>query len=199
VARSIRILSYRLHKPPNQAIVVIRGKTFYLGRYGSVVSRDEYKRIIAQCLARSRSQPAQAILAAESDLTIVELCAAYWRHVEAYYVKDGKPTSQVHVVRMALEPVGKLYGHTPAEEFGPLALKTFREEMVARGLTRKSINSQVSRIRQMFRWAAEQALLPVSIHDALSSVAGRKKGRTTAKENPPINPVADSAVDLTLA
>jgi integrase len=199
VARSIRIPSYRLHKPTNQAIVVIRGRTFYLGRYGSVESRDEYERIIAQCLAKSPTQPAQAILATESDLSIAELILAFWRHVEAYYVKDGKPTSHVHVMRMALRPVRKLYGHTRAKEFGPLALKTCRDEMVAHGLTRKSINSQVSRIRQMFRWAAEQELLPASIHQSLSTVAGLKKGRTAARENPPISPVSDSVVDKTLA
>src|SRR5262249_37635460 len=153
-------------------------RTYYLGRYGSIESHDEYKRIVAQCLAKRPDRPAQAILAREPDLTIFELTAAYWRHVETYYVKDGKPTSQIHVVRMALRPVRELYGDTLAQDFGPLALKTCRDDMVARGLTRKSINSQVSRIRQMFRWAAEQELLPVSIHQSLCAVAGLKKGRT---------------------
>jgi integrase len=199
VARSIRIPAYRLHKPTNQAIVVVRGRTFYLGRYGSVESRDEYKRIIAQCLAESPAQPARAMLSSEPDLTIAELILAFWGHVESYYVKDGKQTSHVHVMRMALRPVRKLYGHTLAREFGPLALKTCREEMIVRGLTRKSINSQVCRIRQMFRWAAEQEMLPASIHQSLSTVAGLKKGRSAAKENRPVSPIADSVVDQTLA
>ena len=51
----------------------------------------------------------------------------------------------------------------------------------------------------MYRWAVEQELLPVSIHQALAAVPGLKKGRTTAKENPPISPVGDSVVDQTLA
>jgi hypothetical protein len=38
--RPIRVPGYRLHKPTNQAIVVFRGKTFYLGRYGSIESRE---------------------------------------------------------------------------------------------------------------------------------------------------------------
>ena len=58
--------------------------------------------------------------------------------------------------------------------------------MVAGGLTRKSINSLVTRIRQMFRWAAEQELLPVTIHQSLCAVAGLKKGRTAASEKPPV-------------
>jgi hypothetical protein len=48
VSRPTRVPSYRLHKPTNQAIVVIRGRMFYLGRYGSTESRAEYTRIIAE-------------------------------------------------------------------------------------------------------------------------------------------------------
>ncbi len=199
MARSVRIPSYRLHKATNQAIVVLGGRMFYLGRYGSIESRDEYNRIITQWLAKSPgSRLARGACSVEQDLTISELVLAYWRHVEAYYVKDGKPTSQVHVVHSALKPVKKLYGHTPAKDFGPLALKACREEMVARGLTRKSINSLVSRIRQMFRWAAEQELLPVTIHQSLSAVSALKKGRTSASEKPPIAPVNSALVEKTL-
>ena len=53
MARTVKIPSYRLHKPTDQAIVVLGGKTFYLGRYGSVESRDEYNRIITAWLAES--------------------------------------------------------------------------------------------------------------------------------------------------
>ena len=105
MARSIKIPSSRLHKPTNQAIVVLRGKTFYLGRFGSNESRDEYNRIITEWLAASPSTPPPSLApGTKSDLRISELSLAYWRHVESYYVKDGKQTSQVHIVRLALKP-----------------------------------------------------------------------------------------------
>jgi integrase len=199
VTRPIKVPSYRLHKPSDQAIVVIRGKTFYLGRYGSTESKDEYNRIITEWLAGSATVPPPLLSTSpKTELTVSQLVLAYWRHVESYYVKDGRQTSQVHVVRLALRPVKELYGHTPAKDFGPLALKACRANMVARGQSRKTINSLASRIRQMFRWAAEQEFLPVSVHQALTAVPGLKKGRTAAKENRPIAPVPDAVVDKTL-
>ncbi len=40
--------SYRFHKATGQAIVVIRGRSFYLGKFGTPASRSEYNRIIAE-------------------------------------------------------------------------------------------------------------------------------------------------------
>src|SRR5215472_11606060 len=96
----------------------------------------------------------------------------YVRFVESYYVKDGKATSKQESMRQALRPLMRLYGHTPANQFGPLALKAARQEMIkhrivrkikvvdaetgeareeekllAVGLTRKNINKQIGRIR----------------------------------------------------
>ena len=38
---------YLHHKRSGQAIVVLQGKTIYLGKYKSQASRDEYDRVIA--------------------------------------------------------------------------------------------------------------------------------------------------------
>lgn len=48
------IPSYRLHKPTGQAIVVLRGKMFYLGQYKSKASKEEYNALIAEYLANHR-------------------------------------------------------------------------------------------------------------------------------------------------
>ena len=39
---------YRKHKPTGQAVVRIQGEDYYLGPHGSVASRREYDRLIAQ-------------------------------------------------------------------------------------------------------------------------------------------------------
>jgi integrase len=41
-------------------------------------------------------------------------------------------------------------------------------------------------------------MLPVTIHQALQTVEGLRKGRSTAKERPPIVPVSDKAIEATL-
>ncbi len=63
-------------------------------------------------------------------MSINELILAYWRFAEGYFVKNGKPTAHLDRIRSALRPLKELYGHTPAADFGPLALKAVRERMM---------------------------------------------------------------------
>ena len=92
--RPPRIPSYRLHKPTNQAIVVLSKKTYDLGRFGTTESKAEYNRILVEWLSGNAiTKPAAATKASASvDLTITELAMRFWRHVEEFYVKDGKQT-----------------------------------------------------------------------------------------------------------
>jgi integrase len=71
--------------------------------------------------------------------------------------------------------------------------------MVARvGRSRGVINKHVDRIRRVFAWAVENALLLVAVHQALTTVQGLRKGRSEARESRPVKPVADALVDATL-
>jgi integrase len=188
-----------LHKPTEQAIVVIRGKTFYLGRFGSTESRSEYIRIIAEWLAIGGKTPmAKMPIGSQSDLTIAELILAFWCHVQSYYTKDGEPTSEVDTIRQALRPVRELYGHTAASNFGPLALQACQDAMIAKGWARTYINRQLNRVRRMFAWAVSRELIPATVHQALVTVPGLRKGRSAAKEKPPVGLVLDDVVDRTL-
>jgi integrase len=82
-----------------------------------------------------------------------------------------------------------LYASTPAVEFSPLKLQAVRDAMVSKGWSRMYINSQVKRLRRIFRWAASVELLPAAIHQALASVDPLKRGRTTAPDHPEVRPV----------
>ena len=193
--RPIRIPSYRLHKPSGQAIVTIRGKMFYLGRYGSVESRSEYGRIIAEWQAGpSEIPPASASTApVPSDLTVVELSASYFRHCQEYYVKNGELTNQVTMIHLALDVVNRLYGHMLGRDFGPLALKACRAEFIRKGLSRNECNRRTNLIKQAFRWGTENEMVPAGIFHALQSVAGLRKGRSEARETAPSGPVPDES------
>jgi integrase len=193
---SARIPSYRLHKPSGQAVVTLAGRDHYLGRHGSPESRREYERLVAEWLV-DRHRPTETT-SGFPDLTVNELLVAYWDQVQAYYLKDGKPTSEPGTIRQALRPVLELYGDTPVEGFGPLALKAVRQAMIARGWCRSFINKQVNRVRKMFSWAAGEELVPLSSYQALTTVAGLREGRSEAREKPPVGPVADELVERTL-
>ena len=46
-------------------------------------------------------------------------------------------------MRLAIRPLRKLDGDTPAREFGPAALKVVRQEMVKAGNCRAEINRRI--------------------------------------------------------
>ena len=111
--------SLRIPKPSRhatgQTVVRLNGRDFYVGRWRSPQAKAAYERLIAEWLAHGRT------LNGDAGLTVVELSLAYWSHVQDYYRKAGRFTSEVDTIRQALRPLKALYAHTPAAEFGPVA------------------------------------------------------------------------------
>jgi integrase len=178
-------------------VVTLSGKDHYLGHFGSPESREAYDRLLAEWLA-SRRRPAHAGCEPADLISINELLVAYWEHVRRYYVKAGEPTSEQDTIRQALRPVRQLYGGINATDFSPLALKAVRQAMIERGWCRTFINRQVNRVKKMFAWAAENDLVPIQVYQALAHVAGLRRGRTEAREKPPVRPVPDELVEQVL-
>lgn len=131
-------------------------------------------------------------------LSVSEILAAYLDFAEMYYSRNGKPTSEYVAVRDAVKPVRALYGRTAVRDFGPLALKAVREKMIQHGLARRHINQRINRVRRVFKWGVENELVPSSILEGLRAVAPLKRGRTTAKESPPVRPVPIEHVEEVL-
>ncbi|MBI5764300.1 MAG: tyrosine-type recombinase/integrase [Planctomycetes bacterium] len=155
-----------------------------------------YRRLIAEWNASGRrSMPADP----NDGLTLVELIARYWRFCQTYYTKNGEPTSEVPCVAESMRPLRELYGRLPASEFGPLKLKTVREEMIKKGWARTTVNGRIQRIRKMFKWAVENEILTADKYEALRAVAGLRKGRSAAREPRRVQPVAENHVEAILA
>jgi integrase len=197
--RTQRPPAYRLHKARNFAVVTIDGRNHYLGPFGSLKSHEKYAQMISEWRIHSRDRsPATGPGRAASTLSINELILAYFRHTQAYFVKDGRSTGEQDNIRQALRFLRQSFGMTPTSEFGPLALKVVRQSMIDAGRSRRLINQDVHRIREMFRWAAAEKLYPGESLAALAAVSALEKGRTEAKEPPPIRPVDEAAVLATL-
>ena len=139
-----------------------------------------------------------ATLRFSSELEVVQITAAYWKFAEGYYIKDGRPTGQLHIIKQVLHMLRELYAHVPAAEFGPLSIRAIQRHLVERGLARKTINHMCGTIKHMFKWAASHEMIPVSIYQALATVPGLRSGRTAAHEPAPVGPVPDEVVDATL-
>lgn len=191
--KAFSVPKYRLHKPSGLAVVRLDGRDVYLGRYGTPESQAEYQRVIAEWCAAGRTHGRRG-----SPIPVKELVLTYWRHVEVYYVKNGRPTSEQHCIRGALRPLRRLYGETLAEDFGPLELKAVRQAMIDQGLTRQTINGYVSRVVSCFRWGVAEGLIPSQVLEGLRAVRGLRRGRTPAREREPVTPVNDEIVEATL-
>lgn len=186
--------SYRRHKASGQAVVTLGGQDVYLGPYGTAASKREYDRVVGEWLARGR----QLATPAES-YTVAMLILAFWAHAQTHYRgPDGEPTSEVGNYRDVLKPLRRLYGHTLVSAFGPLSLKALRAEMIKLGWCRTNINRQIARVRQVFKWGVENELVPPSVHQGLSAVAGLRAGRSDARESEPVKPVPVEMVAQTL-
>jgi hypothetical protein len=126
------------------------------------------------------------------SLTVAELIIRYWQFVRGYYVKDGRPTDSQDHIRLVMKALRRTYGHTPAVEFGPIALKAARQRMLDAGCGRKYINTQIRRVVQMFKWAVGEELVP----QALQAVPGLRKHRTTAPEGKGVQSIEESIVEV---
>lgn len=192
--RTPRTPSYRLHKPSGQAVVTIAGRDVYLGTHGSPESRAEYDRLLAEWLLKGRPQHVP-LVADGGDMTVNEMTRDYLKWADSYYVKGGRPTTEPMNIRLALRPLRQLYGHTPAREFGPLALKTVRQAIIDSGVCRNEVNKRVRHVVRAFKWAVSEEIVPPSVHHGLKSVAGLRRGRADVRESKPVRPVPDAFVD----
>jgi integrase len=200
---------YRHHKSSGQAYVVIDGKDVWLGEYGSKASRDKYHTVLSEWIARDRVG-LPVVTNPAGGPTITMLLAAYLRHANSYYAKvDGLPVAVNHL-RQVMRLMKRLYGATPAAEFGPLTLKAVRQAMLQPrretdpitgksverpGWSRNYTSQQVGRIKAMFKWAVENELVPPGVFQGLQAVTGLRKGKTEARETEPVMPAPEELID----
>ena len=192
-----RIPSLTLHKPTGRARVRIDGKDHYLGEYGSYEAQRAYDRLISKWLAMQSEIPAEEDTLRKS-ITVDDLIIRYLAHCEQYYCKSYEHTREPDSIRIAVNCLRPKFETEPASGIGPKKLKIVRQKMIDDGLSRKYINQQIDRIRQMFRWAAEEELLPGSVYQNLMSVARLRKGFCKAVERASIKPVADADIEKAL-
>ena len=189
--------SYRLHKARGLAVVVIDGKSIYLGEFNSPESVQKYNAKIAEWRRKQsvRSEPTETTRAI---FTCGDFALDYLAYAERYYVKNNQPTSQVHQVKQALKALVALYETLPAAEFGPTKLKNVRQHLVSQGKTRSYVNKLTTCLKTALKWGVSEELLPAAAHQALLSVGQLKKGRTEAPETDGVKPVDEAIVNQTL-
>ena len=130
-----------------------------------------------------------------SDTRIAGIAKAYQEFAATYYRNAaGQATHQVYRVKWVLEYFVAEYATMEAEEFGPLALKEFRQSLIEKELSRGVINEMVATVKRMFKWAVSEQLISAVVYQGLQAVDGLKRGRSLAKEMEPVTAIAPSHV-----
>ncbi|MCR9248567.1 MAG: site-specific integrase [bacterium] len=188
---------YRLHKPSGRAVVTLNGRDHYLGKFDSDDSRDAYRTLVATWLANGRRLPLAGVA---RSVSVAEVCDDFLSWCEREYRdQDGVVARSVENVRIALRPlVHGRFAAIPAVDFGPRALVEFREELVAAGLVRRTINERVGTVKRAFRHATREERIPPSVFQSLQSVEGLRRGRGGAREPEGVTPVPDEHVERAL-
>ena len=178
---------YSHHKPSGQARVRVDGKDIYLGVYGSEESHKRYSEVLAEW-SRGNTHLIK-------DLKIRELTKLYIEHCKVYYRKNGEMTGEVTNVKAAIKYLNQRFRNMLAKDFDSLKLEVVREQMIEAGLARTTINNNVSKLKTMFKWAANKKMIDKMVYLDVSTLAGLKAGRSMARETDPVQPVPGQFVE----
>jgi integrase len=94
-------------------------------------------------------------------------------------------------------PVAEVRSEGPAVEFGPNQLRVFQTKL-AEGRSRKTANSYVANVCQIFSWAVGRGLIPATVADALTHVPALARGRSSAIEHGPVVPARDAQIEAVI-
>jgi integrase len=110
-------------------------------------------------------------------LTIVELVAAFVRYQRSAYPDYANPKSVPSSYKTILALLVEHYGRESAGGFGPRKLRLLRDVYVQRGWVRSRVNAAVTKVRNVFRWACSEEMLPGGVYHALLSLPSLKYGQ----------------------
>jgi integrase len=197
---------YSKHKRSGKAVVYIDGQEVYLGNYGTKSSRDRYDAAVAEWLANQRKAPTTPL-----ETTVLELILAHMKWAKGYYRKNGKPTSQICLLKATFRVLRRFYGHLPVSEFGAKKLAAFRDLLAKEPSRKKStddkphylcrneINRRVRCVRKMFAWGVQHELTEAEKVASLRLVTPLAAGRCPSiPEGKVVLPVDVDVVDRTI-
>jgi len=134
-----------------------------------------------------------------ADLTVGQLVEEFLVWARSYYrSSDGRLSRTVENLQDAIRPLLALFLDVRAAEFGPRALKLYRQHLIYSDISRQTINNRVGIVRRVFRWAAQEERIPAALYHGLLAVEGLKRGRCGVREALPVECVPQEHIDAVL-
>ena len=184
----MRIPSYRLHKASGQAVVTILGKDIYLGPHDTPESHRRYGEVIATYTSTGTTP-----LPAGAALTVRDAVDRF----RASRLAELEPKEQSHY-KSILEELIALLGPTMLAELGAVRYEAVRQQFVNRGWSRKYVNKQCSRLKQLLRWLVAREMYPAERLFVIREVPDLRAGKTVAPELRKVTAVPLELVKQTL-
>ena len=218
--RRLHVPSPVHHKPSGRDVLFLRGadgrrRTIPLGKHATPEAERRYREVLAEHLAGkpiTSAAPPRQSASVKKWPDVTQLAAAYVLHAQRYYVDEhGEPTGEVTHATYAFSMLLRLYRDIPTDQITIRDLLTVRQALIdtppthergrraPRGLSRRTVNDRMHRVKRLFRWGVEQGLVPGSTWHELSSMRSLPKGRSGVHDNPPVEPVPWPLVETTLA
>lgn len=128
--------------------------------------------------------------------TVAQLSDAYLEHLRdtGAYQRNGRPTSQLGKIEVALRELKAVIGKVPVEAFQKVQLVRFRDSLQSSGrLQISTVNVKVRLVRQMLRWAEERGFYPERCLSSVLTLKPLKAPQKTRRK-----PVAEETIKAIL-
>lgn len=181
MGRRPRAIPAYLRHSSGQARVVWKTDEILVGPYGSAISYAKYQQIL------DLFERTGKIRQSKTELTINELANNYLADLERECLETG--SKEARQQRLAMRDFLVMYGPLPTSQMNQAALKTIREQWIARGLSATTINMYHSYVVRMFRWGAENEMSSPEIWNALRTIQKLRKHRSRAKPPTKVFPI----------
>jgi integrase len=185
-----------VHKASGQARCRVSGKDIYLGKAGSEEAKARYAALLTELSGAPSKVAAEIPKNIPPPLLVCDVLARWCLHARTYYSERGRERQQY---AQALRPLERLFGLVPAREFDAVKLRQLQQAMIdgswmspedrahpmvpqTGGWARRVVNSRVSRVRTVWRWAEGQGLVPPGTWQALRAVEPVRRNRPGARD-----------------
>lgn len=188
---AVRIPKYRFHRTSGNGFVEWRGKRHYLGPYHDPSTKLAYRQFLERHVLATVASAPNNLPPMQSD-TVAGVFLLWLRaHKDRYHERSFD-----HFRTLARIANG-MFADLDVNKFSPLRLKELRTSLADSGATRRHVNTQVFRFRQVFRWGVSEEIVRPEVLAALESVDSLRRGESKAKESAPVEPVPPEVVSAT--
>ena len=155
---------------------------------------DRPRKMAEEAAARYWEEHTRQVKRHESaGIRVDDLCALWVQHCKEYY-RGASSSNAMLDVRLFRE----MFGSASMLELTHADMLKHRDALIRSGISRRTINDRLNRVKYMIGWALDEALIPALIKAELTQVKPVKRGRTAAPERAPVRPVDDATIEATL-